>query len=105
MIGTRLLGRARAEEKVLGVWALGKEKASKAGNEFARSEITRKSKGGKKGPMALGPGKSGRARAEERGLGSGSLVLGRARAEKEGTRLTGTRLLGRARAEEKDCFS
>ncbi|MBE4582252.1 hypothetical protein BOO34_13245 [Vibrio navarrensis] len=54
--------------------------------------------------MALGPGKSGRARAEERGLGSGSLVLGRARAEKEGTRLTGTRLLGRARAEEKERF-
>ncbi|MBE3654103.1 hypothetical protein BOO93_15775 [Vibrio navarrensis] len=46
----------------------------------------------------------GKEKAEERVLGSGPLVLGRARAEKEGTRLIGTRLLGRARAEEKERF-
>ncbi|MBE3655697.1 hypothetical protein BOO92_03130 [Vibrio navarrensis] len=49
----------------------------------------RKSKGGREGPgfWALGPGKSERARAEEREkkvLGSGPWVLGRAKAGKAG---------------------
>ncbi|MBE4602016.1 hypothetical protein BOO33_18410 [Vibrio navarrensis] len=42
----------------------------------------------------------GRARAEEKVLGSGSLVLGKA--DKAGASFLGTRLLGRARAEEKE---
>ncbi|KJR16062.1 hypothetical protein BOO91_19340 [Vibrio navarrensis] len=47
----------------------------------------------------------GKARAEEKVLGPGPLVLGKdkggkARADKAGTRLIGNRLLGRARAEK-----
>jgi len=52
--------------------------------------------------LGSGKGKGGKARAEGKVLGPGPLVLGKAKAEKAGTRLLGSRLLGRARAEEKE---